>query len=159
MNAQPKKMSLLVCERTVYWAAALRRMIPQFHVREVRSLAQCWAELVERPQQFVILEATQQNLNHSRLASGRPSGESLLERMRAISSRWPSQTAMAVVMRRELLPATWMLREAGAAYVATSVLELAPLQRIVDRHLDRIQSLPQPADEGLLDSKHLNLPW
>ena len=139
-------------------------MLPEFDVREVRSLAQCWAELVKQPEQFVILEATSHNLRQSRPTSrppsGRGSGESLLERIRAISTRWPTQTAMAVVMQQDLAPTTWLLREAGAIYVATCALDLPPLKRIARRHFLRTQPATSPStDDGLLASKHLNLPW
>ena len=106
---------LIVCEGSGQWSAALRGELAEAGVRlwECRSLPEAWDALAQTPAAFVIVEATEENL------------ESLLRRMTWSSRDFP-QARIAVVAQRNMARCEWLLREAGAVHFLTLPRRLAP---------------------------------
>ena len=134
---------LIVCERTGRWAVALRRELTEAGVRvwETRSLADCWDELASSPASFLILELAR---------NPRP----LLDRLARLPRTFAAARA-AVISDRSLAHYEWLLREAGAVHFVCSPRELAPLARIVCRHLAQAPASPKTLTEQIW----AELPW
>ncbi len=114
---------VIVCERTGTWAAAIRRQLPlDIRMRQTRGLAECVAELAEAPMSLLVLELTAQNL------------AGVLEVLGRLPGRFPLAQAI-VVSDSRLKHSEWLVREAGAIYIAPSSRELAGLEETVRNHL------------------------
>jgi hypothetical protein len=135
---------LIVCERMGEWSAALRVELAESGVRmwECRRLTEAWAALAESAGAFVIVEATRENLPE------------LLERLSWLDRDYPLARA-AVVADRGLAEYEWLVREAGAVHFLTSPRGLAPLARLVVRHLANVPVPEQP----LVERIWATLPW
>jgi hypothetical protein len=135
---------LIVCERTGQWAAALRRELADAGLRlwETRSLADAWDALAATPAAFLVLE----------LLPG--TAGPLWARMAWLAHDFPRARA-AVLAPRRLAAHEDLAREAGAVYFACSPRRLAPLARMIVRHL---ASLPPP-EQTLLERIWASLPW
>lgn len=135
---------LIVCERTGEWSAVLRGELSESGVRlwECRRLAEAWSALAETPAAFVIAEVTRENI-----------GE-LLQRLCWLDRDFPLARA-AVAADRGLARYEWLVREAGAVHFLTSPRRLAPLARLVFRHLANV---PVP-EQSLVDRIWASLPW
>jgi hypothetical protein len=141
---------LIVCERTGRWAAALVRELgsggPQ--VVQVRSLAQCEAELTARAAAVAAVEVTPANLQ---------AAVALFLRARVIP-----QVRLVALLAAELAGAEVLLREAGACDVLTSLLQAPGLARLAGRHCRMASSPTQPADMPMGEfhaSLAERLPW
>ncbi|MGA2065285.1 MAG: hypothetical protein ABSG86_09955 [Thermoguttaceae bacterium] len=135
---------LIVCERSGQWAAALRRELADAGLRvwETRSLADAWEALAATPAAFLVLELLGAN------------AEPLLGRMAWLGRDFPRSRA-AVVASRRLAAYESLAREAGAVHFACSLRHLAPLARMIVRHL---AELPPP-QQTLLERIWASLPW
>jgi DNA-binding NtrC family response regulator len=135
---------LIVCEGSGQWSAALRGELAEAGVRlwECRSLPEAWDALAQTPAAFVIVEATEENL------------ESLLRRMTWSSRDFP-QARIAVVAQRNMARCEWLLREAGAVHFLTLPRRLAPLAGLVVRHLANVP----PPSHTFLERIWASLPW
>ena len=145
-------MSLILLESTSRWAAAFRREqrkgyqrslppAPLF-IKEVRSQPHCLRELEASPHSIVAVEVLPKNL----AAAARALSD--------WSSRFPHARFIALASRglecHELL-----LREAGAIHVTFSPRSLAPLLRLIRRHLARAPKKEQTLEEAIWGA----LPW
>jgi hypothetical protein len=135
---------LIVCERTGQWAAGLRRELADAGLRlwETRSLADAWEAMAATPAAFLVLE----------LLPG--AAGPLLGRMAWLARDFPRARA-AVVAPRRLAAYEGLAREAGAVYFTCSPRHLAPLARMIVRHL---ADLPPP-QQTLLERIWASLPW
>lgn len=138
--------SFILFERTSRWAAAFRREMRKaakpLTLKEVRSLPHCVRELEASPHSVVAAEVLPQNL--AAVAKG----------LSEWSRRFP-QTRFLALAACGLEPHELLLREAGAIHVTFSPRSLAPLLRLVRRHMARA---PQP-DLKLEESIWAGLPW
>ena len=141
---QPMAPSLILCEKTSRWAAALRtvRSASQPQIIETRSIAGCQAALDESPTSIVAIEVTAANL------------DAAVEFVARCSLRLP-HAAVIALLRTELSPVTLLLREAGALDVATSVLDAPRLARLIRRH---VEQTPHPAPT-VYELAAERLPW
>jgi DNA-binding NtrC family response regulator len=135
---------LVVCERTGYWAVALRRELGDAGVRvwETRLLADCGAMLSDAPSSFSVLE-----LNEGKI------GE-LLDFITSWQSQFPL-FRFAVVAHRNLDCYQWLMREAGAVDFISSPRKVDALAQAACRHLAQMPALPQSLTERIW----ANLPW
>lgn len=134
---------LICCEKTGRWAVAFRRELGGKHrVYETRSLADCLTELAASPASWVVLEATEVNV------------DSLAMRLTELRRRFPLARAM-VCGERAVSPHEWLLREAGAVHAVFSPRDLAPSARMAVRHL---AAAPEPAGT-LRERIWARLPW
>jgi DNA-binding NtrC family response regulator len=136
--------SLILCEKTSRWAAALRAALRDLRPQsiETRSIAGCQAALDESPASIVAIEVTATNL------------DAAVEFVARCSLRTPRSAAVAL-MASQLSSAAALFREAGALDVATSMLDAPRLAKLVRRHFEQA---PQPA----LSVRQLaaeRLPW
>ena len=140
--------SLLVWERAPRWAAALRRELrkarraPKICLIEVRSEAHCARELEAASHSLLAVEVTAENL---------------LAVIKAISGwrgRFPQARFLALAARH--LPEHELsLREAGASHFVDSPRRLAPVVRLVRRHLALAPREKQALEEAIWAA----LPW
>jgi hypothetical protein len=134
---------LIVCEKTGRWAAALRRELAgKARVYETRSLPDCWDELAESPASWLVLEATEANLDN------------LAQRLAELPEKFRFARAM-VCGERPMAAWEWLLREAGAVHAVFSPRELAPAVRFALRHL---ALAPRP-EMSLRERVWESLPW
>lgn len=134
---------LIVCEKTGRWAVGLRRELGKApRVYETRSLADCWDELAASPASYLVLEATEANI------------EMLTSRLAEVRVRFPLATAI-VCGERAMARYEWLLREAGAIHAVFSPRELAPAARLAARHLAAVAEPPIPLRERVWE----RLPW
>lgn len=134
---------LIVCERTGRWAVGLRRELGTHpRVYETRSLADCWVELAASPASFLLLEATEANV------------EMLVSRLTELRCGFALSGAM-VCGERDMACYEWLLREAGAIHAVFSPRELAPAARVAARHLAAVPEPPVPLRERVWG----RLPW
>ncbi len=142
-------MPLILFERAPRWAAAFRREMRKaakcgqpFPIQEVRSLPHCNRELEAAAQSVVALEILPQNL------------VSMAKAVSDWSRRFPRARFIALAARG-LESYELLLREAGAIHVTYSPRSLAPLLRLIRRHLARE---PQP-EQTLEEAIWAGLPW
>jgi DNA-binding NtrC family response regulator len=135
---------VIACESTGRWSAGLRRELAEesIPVWECRSLGEAWAALKETPAALVVVEATRGNR------------EDLLQRMAWRERDFP-HARIVVVAGRALARCEWLFRAAGAIHFTTSPRELAPLARLITRHL---ASVPLPA-QTMIERIWESLPW
>jgi hypothetical protein len=112
---------LIVCEKTSFWANALRRET-DLAVHETRSLAACWRELSDWPNSLLVLELTGGN------------GELLISRLRDLNREFAGAVAVIVAERR-WRGYEWIVREAGAVHFTVSPRCMGPVARLARRHL------------------------
>jgi len=131
---------LIVCEKTGCWANALARL--GVRVYEVRGLPACREALSTWPVSFVALEATDANIGQ------------MVEFIGDMNRRYPAARA-AALCARDMAQYQWPLREAGAVHVVFSPRRLAPLVRLVERHLAAAPEVRLSLTERLM----AELPW
>ena len=147
MNGIHDPPGFLLYERRCWWAPLLRRMAPGWTVREVRGWEECrrqWGV-----DQLLVLEATSESL------------EQLPARLRLARQTVPAMP-VGVVMRAELLPLRWTLREAGATLVASTALELRSWGTLLARWHETRLAHAGDVDRGQLLSwseAQSRLPW
>src|SRR5262249_28070256 len=128
---------LIVCERTTFWAAALRRLLSEceIQVRQTRSLDECRKELAAAPASLVVLE----------LSPGNVLG--VLQCLTDWNGEFPLARPV-VVAERGLAAFEWLVREAGAVDFISSPRRLGFLAGIARRHAERLPvSLSDPAEQ------------
>lgn len=134
---------IIVCEKTGRWAVALRRELgAKPRVYETRSLPECWEELAASPASWLLLEATEANL------------DGLTLRLTELGRDFPEARAV-VCADRSLAPCEWLLREAGAVHAVFSPRELVPVARMSKRHLAAVPLPPRSVRERVWE----RLPW
>jgi hypothetical protein len=135
---------LIVCERTGQWGAALRRELAGGGPRvwETRSLADAWHALAATPAAFLVLEL-----------AALPA-DALLGRMAWLGRDFPRARA-AVVAADRLAGCEALVREAGAVHFTCSPRQLAPLARMIVRHLADVP----PPQQTLVERIWASLPW
>jgi hypothetical protein len=135
---------LIVCEPTGRWAVAMRRELAETGVRvwETRSLPECWQDLKDSPDSFVVIELTT------------TVADDLLRRMAHLGKEFP-RAMVAVVADRALADHQWLMREAGAVHFTCSPRQLSPLAAAALRHLARAP-VPQ---QSLTERIWASLPW
>ena len=136
--------SLIVCEKTGRWAAALRcaagsRELP---ISEVRSLEQAERELSVHRAAIVAMEVGEASL--VRVAT----------RLAAWSKRFPD-AAFLILAEEQLVPLEPRLRETGALHAVFSPRDLSATVRLIRRHLARAARPPQTLEESIW----ARLPW
>jgi hypothetical protein len=134
----------VVCEKSGRWAVALRRELAGRSVRvyESRSLPECRRELEESPASLVALEVSAANTV-------------LLSDWIDRASREFPGARFVVVGDRDAEAWEWRLREAGAIAAAFSPRRLAPIVRLVRRHLAAV-----PSEElSFEDAVQRRMPW
>jgi hypothetical protein len=120
--------SLIVCETTGQWAAALRRELPQdVSLVETRSLSELFERLSQRPSAMVALELTAEKK------------EPTLAALVRIGREFP-QAAPIVLADRTLTAWEDLAREAGAIHFVVSPRKLAEVGEIARQ---RITNLPE----------------
>lgn len=112
---------LIVCEKTGFWADAVRRET-DLDVHETRSLAACWRELSDWPNSLLVLELTSGN------------AELLIRHLSDLNREFAGAAAVVVTERR-WRGYEWTLREAGAVHFAVSPRCMGPVARLARRHL------------------------
>ncbi len=134
----------IVCERTARWAIALRPPLRRLGVRlyETRALEECWREVEAHTASMVGVEVTRANL------------KAVVPWLTRLSRAFPRARVVACV-DRELEPAQWLLREAGAVHVTSSPRETAPLVRLIVRHLAASPAGAETARQRIWQ----RLPW
>lgn len=142
-------MPLILLERAPRWAAAFRREIrkaakpgPPIRIQEARSLPHCQRELEAAPCSIVAVEILPQTLFS-------------VAKILSDWSRRFSHVRFVALAARGLESHELLLREAGAIHVTFSPRALAPLLRLICRHLARA---PQP-ELTLEEAIWAGLPW
>jgi len=150
---------LIVCERTGQWASALRRDLSDHSLRshslrihglrihglrihETRNLDDAWNELRDASASLVIVEAT------------RPRLAVVVTWLLRLGKVYPQAKAI-VVGGADLVPAEWVLREAGAPLVHGSLRDPANVLRVALRHLAGCRLADRTWREQWFD----RLPW
>lgn len=143
-------ISLIACEATGRWAAALRRELPRgVSLVETRSLSEMWQRLADCPNAVVVLEATPEKI------------EPTLAALLRIGREFPQALSM-VLADRTLLAWEDAVREAGAAHFINSPRRLPEMGEIVRR---RMQSFSESAldaggeDQAIEQRIFATLPW
>lgn len=134
----------LVCEESDCWTVALRWASANNTTRLTVSheLDDCWQNLFRSPASFLALELNESNL------------ESIVGRLQDLRRRFPQ--ARAVVMcDRSLEQCQWLVREAGAVHVATSIREMSSIIRVAERHF----ALVRQPEVGFRQSVWDRLAW
>jgi len=141
---QTETARLLVCERTGWWTALLRKELAatEVPVLQTLSLADCWKQLKQSPASFVVMELTMHN------------AKELLLRLASMERRFPCARA-AVVADRWLAEYQWVVRAAGAVWFCCSPRQLAAIAAIACRHLAQV---PQPR-QSFAQRVWASLPW
>jgi hypothetical protein len=134
---------VIVCERGNNWAIALRFALQESRLRvfETRTWADSIAAWEQSPQSVIAVELRTNNL---------------VEVVRNLAElrRRSSGAAAVVLAEREMAECEWIVREAGAIYVARSKRNLSPLARLLVRAVDSRMSLSlEPADAGAAEPK------
>jgi hypothetical protein len=111
-------------------------------LKEVRSLPECQRQLEASPYSVVAVEVLPQNLAN------------MAKALNDWSHRFPHARFVAVAARG-LEPLELLLREAGAIHVTFSPRSLAPLMRLIRRHLARAPKAEQTLEEAVWAA----LPW
>jgi hypothetical protein len=132
---------LIVCEKTAFWADALRRET-DLAVHETRSLAECWRELSDWPNSLLVLELTGGN------------GEMLISRLSDLGREF-SGAAAVVVTERRWHGYEWIVREAGAVHFAVSPRCMGLVARLARRHLAAVPEKEMSPVQKIWAS----LPW
>jgi hypothetical protein len=134
---------LIICEKNGRWAVALRREIAgKCRVFETRSLEECWEELAKCPASWLVLEASETNV------------EPLAGRLANLGRDFAGARAM-ICGERNMAPWEWLLREAGAVHAVFSPRELAPAARMALCHLAQAPEPQRSFREHVWD----RLPW
>lgn len=134
----------IICERQARWASALRRPLLRHGVRvvETRGLEDCWREMEAHPASVVGVEVTRANL------------ASVVRWLLRAYRAFPAARMIACA-DRDLAPAEWLLREAGAVHVQCSPRDTTPLLRLIQRHCDTLPARPDTLREQIWQ----RLPW
>jgi hypothetical protein len=156
MNA----MSLILCERTERWAAAIRLAIvrqgmqPAPRIREVRSLTELEAQLSARPLSLALVEVTRTNI------------ADVLRLVVDASERHPAARFAALLngglcesseCRRAAVDA---LMEAGCCEFAASPRQLAGILRLARLHAARALETSRKRDNLSIEAwAWATLPW
>lgn len=135
--------SVIVCEKTGKWAAAIRRVLrPESGLCETRGWPACSRELKTRTAAFVALEVLPEN------------AEAVCRRLAELTRR--SRHVHAVLLAdRSLKPVEWLLREAGGAHVLFSRREIIQLRPIWERFWAQIP----PSQMTFREHVWSRLPW
>jgi hypothetical protein len=119
------KPTVIVCEKSGDWAAALARHLPnEIEVRQTRGLGECATVLATAPASLLALKLTCENL------------PGVLVLLGNLGRKHPQAVAV-VLAERGLEPCEWLLREAGAVHFTTSPREGDEVARLAVRHFSR----------------------
>jgi|GEM_PF-4541016 len=147
-NVVAGKSSLLTCERDGSLAWAWRRAqrpseaARSWQITETRSLDECAQALAATPNAVALVEFTTEH------------HDATFDFLMEAETRFPS-TLVLVAAERRLAAWAPLLREAGAAWVATEREGFAQLIAMAERHASLH---PQPA-VGLREAVWAALPW
>lgn len=135
---------LILCEQSPRWSVRLRWLMGRSGVRlvEAGSLDECWQELARAPASCLALEATAENI------------EALVAGLLELRPRYPAAAAV-VFCERQCADMEWLVREAGAAHVASSTHQLTLALRVIRRHL----AAESAVGSDLRQSVWQKLPW
>ena len=135
--------SVVVCEKTGKWAAAIRRVLrPESGLCETRSWPACLRELQTRTAALVALEVLPEN------------AEAVCRRVAELTRR--SRHVHAVLLAdRSVKPLEWLLREAGAVHVLFSPREIIRLRPVWERFWAQIP----PSQLAFREHVWSRLPW
>ncbi len=117
---------LILCEQSGIWAAAMRRAYPQVsrYWRRFPTWWASWEAFRQRPQSFLVVELTSENLSE------------ILNALRWMECFAPGGR-LAVLADRRWAGLEWMLREAGIVHWTTSLRAVGPLVEMALGHLKR----------------------
>jgi hypothetical protein len=139
------RSQLIVCEKSNYWAIALRWAFADAGVRllETRTWIDCWHVLETSSSGFLAVELRESNLD---------------EVFRGLGDlhRFLPEVAAVVMMDRELSHHEWALREIGVLHVAVSRRDLKPAAQLATRYLLREAAKPP---RSLRASFWDRIPW
>jgi hypothetical protein len=135
---------LIVCEKSPRWAIALRRVLGTkgVVVVETRSLPACGREMRESPHSILAIETS----------------PSSLESVLAAWADWSRRDEMARLVAlgdSSLLPAEFLLREAGVIAIGTSIRQAGRVARLAEKHLSQAPRPNLPLREAIWQ----RLPW
>jgi hypothetical protein len=135
---------LIVFERSIHWAAALRRTLrgPSPRIVEVRSLAGAKIALIESPCSLVALETAGTNV------------EAVLDFLTTDMAQFPQARTVAL-LAADARRAEPLLREAGAIDVLTSVLDVERLARAAERQMAQAP----PKELTIRELVRERMPW
>ena len=135
--------SVVVCEKTGKWAAAIRRLLrPASGLCETRSWQACLQEVRTRTAALVALEVLPEN------------AESVCRRVAELTRRF-RQVHVILLADRNLQTVEWLLREAGAAHVLFSPRDIVRLRPIIERFWTQIP----PSRKTFREHVWSQLPW
>lgn len=135
--------SVVVCEKTGRWAAAIRRVLgPAPGLCETRSWPACRQELRTRTAALVAVEVLPDN------------AEAVCRRLAELTKR--SRHVQAILLAdRSLRKIEWLLREAGAVHVLFSPGEIIRLRPVWERFRAQIP----PVRTTFREQVWSRLPW
>ncbi len=135
--------SVVVCEKTGRWAAAIRRALrPASGLCETRSWQACLQELRTQTAALVALEVLPEN------------AESVCRRLAEVTGRF-RQVHVVLLADRSLQTAEWLLREAGAVHVLFSPRDIIRLRPMLERFGTQIP----PTRTTFREHVWSRLPW
>jgi len=135
--------SIVVCEKTGNWAAAIRRVLrPASGLCETRSWQACLQEVRTRTAALVAWEVRPEN------------AESVCRRLAELTRRF-RQVHVILLADRSLRPVEWLLREAGAAHMLFSPRDIVHLRPLLERFLAQIP----PSRTTFREHVWSQLPW
>ena len=138
-----EKADAIICERSSSWAAAMRAMVMDIgaRIRETRTLAECEIELEHSPTAVVAVEVTAENLART------------LHCVDAWRATYPGALPVALLAREDRQYEE-VLREAGAAHVATGPRRLHGIAELIEVRTRRRSGRP-----NMLEQVWAGLPW
>ena len=141
-DARPAQV--VVCERTGWWAAGLRRELGPGgpRVRQTRTLDDLAEALLRSPASFAVVELTPEGL------------ERLVAWLVRLERDFPL-ARVAVVADRSLAACEGLVREVGVVHFTCSLRQVSPLAEVARRHL---QAAPGPR-WGFAERIWAELPW
>ncbi|NLF69976.1 MAG: hypothetical protein GX575_13095 [Candidatus Anammoximicrobium sp.] len=135
--------SIVVCEKTGKWAAAIRRVLrPACGVCETRSWPACLRELQIRTTALAAVEVLPE------------SAESVCRRLAEFHGRFRPWHVI-LLADRSLQGVEWLLREAGAAHVLFAPRDIVRLRPVWERFLAQIP----PSHATFREHVRSQLPW
>ena len=145
MSRAHPQTTVIVCERTGYWARSLREHVQDCggSIKETRSLPDARKEVLGGPANLLAVEATLENLLRV---------SNLLCELCQIH-----HVSSLVLADRSLARYEWTLREFGAAHVICSPRGINSATRFICNYLKSHPSQPEPL--SLTERIRRRFPW